>query len=309
MTHLTTPERYQIEHDLRIGLSKKQICLGINCSIRTLERELAANGGREDYSAERAVLKRAENAAISAHNHRTIESAVWERLLNRICCKLSPDQAIQSEQLPVSISAAYRYLHRTNNMKALRHLRRYRSKPRRGTMGWVKDAKPIKARPKEVLTRDCVGHAETDSIVGKRNEHVKVLVLIDRTIRFVRLALVKDGSSKRVAKHFQRWLTDERLPILTITTDQGSEFAGLPTLFPHNLFACDPGKPYQKGAVENMNGLIRQYLPKGQSLQRVTQTQLNYIANELNNRPRKRLGYKTPAQLLSEVTAARQFES
>ena len=176
-------------------------------------------------------------------------------------------------------------------------------------MSWVKDAKPIKARPRAVLTRDCVGHAETDSIVGKRNEHVKVLVLIDRATRFVRLALVKDGTSKTVAKYFQRWLTDERLPILTITTDQGTEFAGLPALFPDNLYACDPGKPYQKGAVENMNGLIRQYLPKGKSLKRVTQAQLTYIANELNNRPRKRLGYKTPAQLLSEVTTARQFES
>ncbi len=103
-------------------------------------------------------------------------------------------------------------------------------------------------------------------------------------------------------------MKDERLPILSITTDQGSEFAGLPRLFTDNLYACDPGKPYQKGAVENMNGLIRQYITKGKSLRHVTQAQLNYIANELNNRPRKRLGYRTPAQLLSEMTAARQFE-
>lgn len=309
MTHLTTIERYQIAHDLRMGFSNKQISLGMNRSIRTIDRELAANGGREKYNPEQAVLRRAESAAISAGNHPTIESAVWDRLLNRVQCKLSPDQAIQSEQLSVSISTVYRYLHRTKNVKVLRHLRRYRSKPRRGSMNWVRAAKLIKARPKDVLTRDCVGHAETDSIVGKRNEHVKVLVVIDRATRFVRLALVHDGSSKLVAKHFQRWLADERLPIFTITTDQGSEFAGLPALFPDNLYACDPGKPYQKGAVENMNGLIRQYLPKGQSLKRVTHARLTYIANELNNRPRKRLGYKTPAQLLSEVTAARQFES
>ena len=68
--------------------------------------------------------------------------------------------------------------------------------------------------------------------------------------------------------------------------------------------ACDPGKPYQKGAVENINGLIRQYLTKGKSLRRVTQAKLNYIANELNARIRKRHGWKSPEQVLSELTAA-----
>lgn len=92
--------------------------------------------------------------------------------------------------------------------------------------------------------------------------------------------------------------------MLTLTCDQGYEFSGLPELLPGRLYACDPGKPYQKGAVENMNGLIRQYLPKGKSLLTVTQAKLDRIAKQLNDRPRKRLGWKSPAQLLSEMTAA-----
>jgi IS30 family transposase len=308
MTHLTTIERYQIEHDLRLGLSSTLIARAMNRSIRTIQRELSNNGGRNAYAAKQAIAKRQVRAKNSADNHPTIEDAVWERVLNRVKCKHSPDQAIVAERLSISISSVYRHLHRNKKIKVLQHLRRYRSKPRRGTTGWVNQAKSIKQRPKDVLTRDCVGHMETDSIVGKRNEHYKILVTIDRATRFVRLGWVRDGTSKTVARHFEQWMKDTRLPILSITTDQGSEFAGLPRLFPDNLYACDPGKPYQKGAVENMNGLIRQYITKGKSLRNITQARLNFIANELNNRPRKRLGYKTPAQLLSEVTIARQFE-
>jgi IS30 family transposase len=99
-------------------------------------------------------------------------------------------------------------------------------------------------------------------------------------------------------------MTDPRIPILTLTCDQGYEFAHLPELLPNHLYACDPGKPYQKRAVENINGLIRQYLPKGKSLRHVTQAQLNRIAKEPNNRPRKRLDWKSPAQVLFEMTAA-----
>jgi IS30 family transposase len=308
MTHLTTSERYQIAHDLRLNMPTKLIAQALGRSVRTIQRELASNGGRDGYHAEQACLKRRQRATKSACNHPTIEDAVWDKVLDRVKCKLSPDQAICSEGLKISISAVYRHLHRTGKIKIQRHLRRYRCKPRRGKTGWVKQAKSIKQRSVDVKTRDCVGHMETDSIVGKRNEHDKILVTIDRATRYVRLGLVRDGSSKTVATHFERWIEDLRLPILTITTDQGSEFAGLPAIFTDNLYACDPGKPYQKGAIENMNGLIRQYIPKGKSLRRVTQAQLNDIAKELNDRPRKRLGYKTPAQLLLEVTTARQFE-
>ena len=99
-------------------------------------------------------------------------------------------------------------------------------------------------------------------------------------------------------------MADTQLPLRTLTCYQGYEFSDLPQLLPGLLYACDPGKPYQKGQVENINGLIRQYLPKGKSLRHVTQAKLDRIANDLNNRPRKRLSWKSPAQVLSEMTAA-----
>jgi len=85
---------------------------------------------------------------------------------------------------------------------------------------------------------------------------------------------------------------------------QGCEFSALPELLPDCLYARDPGKPYQKGQVEYMNKPIRQYIPMGISLRNITRAKLNWIANELNNRPRKRLGWLSPAELLLDMTAA-----
>ena len=78
----------------------------------------------------------------------------------------------------------------------------------------------------------------------------------------------------------------------------------MPELLPDCLYACDAGKPYQKGQVEYMNKLIRQYISKGISLRNITRAKLNWIASELNNRPRKRLGWLSPAKLLLNMTAA-----
>jgi IS30 family transposase len=307
MTHLTQQARYQIAHDLRLGMTNKDIALGIGCSLRQLQREFKINGGRSSYSYDKAIQSRHQRAAKSAANHRLIPETTWTVLIEGMQRRLSPDQVIHSQHLQLSVSSAYRYLHRSKLKRIRRYLRQTRIKKRRGNLSWIRKATPYKQRPKEVMTRDCIGHTETDCIVGKRKESTKIVVLLDRALRHVRLGLAKNGTANEVAKHFIQWQQDDKLPILSITTDQGSEFAGLPAIFPDNLYFCEAGKPYQKGAVENMNGLIRQYLPKGMSFDHVTQAMLDKIADELNNRPRKRLGYKSPNQLLSEITAARQF--
>ncbi len=91
--------------------------------------------------------------------------------------------------------------------------------------------------------------------------------------------------------------------MLSLTTDQGDEFSALPERLPDGLYACDPGKPYQNGAMEKMKKLILQYIPEGENLRHITQAKLDWIANELNQRIRKRLGWMSPAALLSKLTA------
>ncbi len=309
MPPLTEVQRYQIEHDVRLGLSNQLIATGIGCSRRTIERELSRCGGRADYCGEHAQAHRRRCGLNSAANHPTVPAELWLPLEAAILRKLSPEQVIHEQATNVSASALYRYLRRLNKTRHLKQLRHYSARRRRGgkagKMAWVGRAKTIHQRPPEVLTRDTIGHLECDSIVGKRNEPCKIVVLLDRALRYVRLGWVPDGTAAAVARHMARWQYDDTgIPMLSLTTDQGVEFSALPALLPDRLYACDPGKPYQKGAVEHMNKLIRQYIPKGKSLRHVTQARLDWIANELNHRPRKRLGWMCPATLLSNLTAA-----
>lgn len=309
MPPLTETQRYQIEHDLRLGLNTSTIALGVGCSRRTIERELNRCGGRSHYSATRAQADRRRCASNSARNHPTLAVECWPAIEALIRRKFSPEQAIEFLQLTASPSTLYRYLHRAGKKRLNRHLRHYSASQKRGgktgKMPWVKQAQMIHERPTAIDTRDLIGHQECDSIVGKRNEPHKIVVLLDRALRFVRLGWVPNGTAAEVAWHIRRWQSDDSgITMLSLTTDQGYEFSALPALLPNRLYACEAGKPYQKGAVENMNKLIRQYIPKGMSLRHITQAKLDWIANELNQRPRKRLGFCSPAKLLSIMTAA-----
>jgi transposase, IS30 family len=306
MLRITLELRYQIAHDLRAGLTNARVAELAGIAPRRLDREIARCGGRRHYDAEKADAHRRTCGQVSAANHPTINCLEWQKIEPLLATRHSPEQARARAGGSMSLSTIYRYLKREQKASLLAQLRHpQKSGPApRGSMVKRGVAQSIHDRPAEVLTRDRVGHAETDSLVGKRNEPNKIVVLLDRATRFVRLALVPDGSAQAVAKAFERWQRDARIPMLTVTSDQGNEFNHLSTLLPDNFYVCDPGKPYQKGAVENMNKLIRQYIPKGASLKRYTQAMLNKIADELNDRPRRRLSWKSPKQLLFEATTA-----
>jgi len=309
MKPLTEVQRYQIDHDIRLGLSNERIAVAVGRSCRTIEREVSRCGCRAQYRAADAQAHRQRCARNSADNHPTIAETDWAPIEAAIRRKLSPEQALQELKFDAGVSTVYRYLRRRGKKHLLSELRHYTASKKRGgktgKMQWVNRAQTIDERPKDVLTRDTIGHLECDCLVGKRNEPHKIVVLIDRALRYVRLGWVVDGTAAAVARHMARWKNDDTgIPILSLTADQGSEFSALPELLPDRLYACDPGKPYQKGQVEYMNKLLRQYIPKGMSLARMTQAKLDWIANELNQRPRKRLGWLSPAQLLSNLTAA-----
>ena len=308
MPPLTLQARYQIEHDLRLGLDNKAIAKAVGKCVRTIERERQRCEGDGEYTAARAIAHRLKMGGRSAANHRIHPPLIWQSVEAPLRRKHSPAQAeasMATSGQSVSASAIYRYPHRLGKTVLLKHFRHYwAGKKRRGKMHRAGRARKIKDRPKDVLTRDQIGHLECDSIVGKRNESIKIVVLLDRATRYVRLALVRDGTAAGVARHMARWLSDPRIPVLSLTTDQGYEFLALPELLPGRLYACDPGKPYQKGAVEHMNKLIRQYAPKGNSLRQFSQTKLDGIAHELNSRIRYRLGWESPAGILSRLTAA-----
>ncbi len=181
--------------------------------------------------------------------------------------------------------------------------RRSRGTNRKHT-GFVTDDVRIPVRPPDITDRLVPGHWEGNFIKGAANRSA-VGTLVERTSRFVLLARRDDCSSHAALEGFTRGLTD-LAPTLrkTLTYDRGSEMArhrDLTQATGVKVYFADPHSPWQRGSNENANGLIREYLPKGQDLSPVTQGQLNAIAKRLNNRPRRVLDYQTPLAVFAQL--------
>lgn len=162
----------------------------------------------------------------------------------------------------------------------------------------------IELRPPEVAARIVPGHWEGDLIKGAMNRS-SVGTLVERTSRFVILVKLKGGTAADVLDGFKRRL--KTLPESlrkTLTYDQGSEMALHETLSAQlnlDIYFCDPHSPWQRGSNENANGLIREFLPKGMDLSRISHQQLTAIEHALNHRPRKILGFQSPHEVLSKI--------
>jgi transposase, IS30 family len=156
---------------------------------------------------------------------------------------------------------------------------------------------PISSRPPEVDCRDEPGHWEGDLIEGARGQSV-VGTLVERSSRYVRLVKLDNATSHSILAGFTaRLRTVAPCMRKTLTYDRGTEMAlheRLAAALGMQIYFCDAYCPWQRGTNENMNGLIRQYLPKGMDLSTLTQEQLSLIERKLNTRPRRILGFRTP---------------
>jgi transposase, IS30 family len=170
---------------------------------------------------------------------------------------------------------------------------------------WVSERVPISERPPEVEDRAVPGHWEGDLLVGGGNRSF-IATLVERQTRYVMLAsLGREHDSERVIEAIKQRIG--QLPehlALSLTWDQGAELR-LHKRFSRQtgmqVYFCDPRSPWQRGSNENTNGLLRQYLPKGSDLAMHSQIDLDRIAAELNDRPRQTLGWRTPAEKMSEL--------
>lgn len=190
------------------------------------------------------------------------------------------------------------------------HLRRPRTMRRsrlaagnRRNKGPIIGEVSIRDRPAEVEDRAVPGHWEGDLLVGDRDSYIATLV--ERSSRFVILVKLdkKDSTTvvKAVAKQMMKLPAELRR---SLTWDRGAEMARhkeFKVATDLQVYICDPHSPWQRGSNENTNGLLRQYFPKGISLDGYSQAELNQVARLLNGRPRKTLGFKTPAEFLSQL--------
>ena len=314
-------DREEISRGLRAGLSFRQIAREFGRSPSTISREVRRHGGRQKYRATAADNR----AWRQARRPKLSRLACNERLHAMVSAKLRerwpPEQIAlwlkrehpDDSSLQVSHETIYKSLFNQSKGSLNRELRDYlRTKRRfrqsrhktRKSYGPIPDPVSIRERPAEVEDRAIPGHWEGDLIAGEANGSY-IGTLVERKTRFVMLVRVRSKETREVTRAISRQI--KKLPEQlrkTLTWDNGGELADHKELKLESnisVYFCDPYSPWLRGSNENTNGLLRQYFPKGTDLSGYTQAQLNKVAAQLNNRPRKTLGVRTPAEALQQA--------
>ena len=340
-SQITYAQRVIIEAGLRQKWSKAQIArqTGVHRSSvgREIERGLRhASGGL--YLAEfgqRAHDQARRDAGMARRKLGSdLDSPAWRNVLAGMRLHKSPDQIagelrrldplhgllppapgyVSRETIYCAIYAQPRGALRSELISLLRRSRAGRRPRARGKSRHtgLQDMTPISMRPAEVQQRLVPGHWEGDFMKGSGNRSA-IGTLVERTSRYTLLAPMADCSAASALEGFSRRL--RRVPEAlrrTLTYDQGSEMAlhkQLAQRLRIDIFFCDPYRPGQRGTNENTNGLLREFFPKGMDLSTVTAAELRRAEFLLNNRPRRILGYRTPAQVFDELCAEHTFIS
>lgn len=321
---LQTFEREEISRGLAAGSSIQKIARSVGRSPSTISREINRNGGRHRYRATKADERAWHQAlrpktCLLARNRR-----LRETVAEKLACQWSPAQISGWLRIEYDDDEAMRASHETiykslfiqargvlkkeliAHLRSNRTMRRGKKSTTQGqTRGQIIDAISIRERPAEIEDRAVPGHWEGDLLSGKANSHIATLV--ERKSRYVMLVHTEGKDTNSVVNALTRQVS--QLPnglMRTLTWDRGTELAQ------HKRFAiatnvevyfCDPQSPWQRGTNENTNRLLRQYFPKGTDLSCFNQDELDQVALQLNTRPRKTLGFKTPADSFAEHVA------
>lgn len=322
---LSLAEREEISRGVVSGRSIRSIATVLGRSPSTVSRELRRNGGSNGYRANRADQAAWDRArrpkACKLARHRALARQVAAKLQRR----WSPQQiagwlkCIHPDDMSgqVSHETIYRtlfiqargalkqellgYLRRTRAMRRSRH-----HNQKTDNHGRISDTVSIRERPAAVEDRAVPGHWEGDLLFGGSNSQIATLV--ERQTRYVMLVKVSGKDSETVIDALIK--NARRLPkelYRSLTWDRGKEMADhrrFTLATDIQVYFCDPQHPWQRGSNENTNGLLRQYFPKGMDLSMISQAKLDAVARELNGRPRKTLGYETPAERFRQSVAS-----
>jgi len=322
---LTLPEREDISRGIACGSSIRKIAQHLDRAASTVSREVGRHGGRSEYRANEAD----DQAWKSALRPKPCRLALHEQLQEIVASKLlldwSPEQVSgwlktqypNDESLRVSHETIYRSLfiqaRGVLKKELLGHLRSKRRIRRsqhaqiyKDSRGQIVEAISIRERPAEVEDRAVPGHWEGDLLSGSGNSHI--VTLVERHSRFTTLIKVPSKDTAVVVAALTRHA--RKLPAAlrrSLTWDRGLEMAQHQTFTMATdvkVYFCDPQSPWQRGSNENTNGLLRQYFPRRTDLSGFTQADLDKVALRLNQRPRKTLGFQTPASKLQQSVAS-----
>lgn len=321
---LSLAEREEISRALATGHSIRSIAARIGRTPSTVSREVKRNGGRVGYRANRADGAALERAHRPKRCKLTENRALASIVTDKLRLLWSPEQIAgwlkhtypDDPSVHVSHETIYRslFIQARGALKKelLAHLRRTRAmrRSRHHTQktenhGRIVDAVSISERPASVEDRAVPGHWEGDLLFGSHNSQIATLV--ERQTRYLMLVKLTGKDTETVVNALIK--NARKLPqelYQSLTWDRGKELADhkrFTIATDVRVYFCDPQSPWQRGSNENTNGLVRQYLPKGIDVSAYSQAKLNAMARQLNERPRKTLGYRTPAEMFSESVA------
>jgi IS30 family transposase len=328
--YLSREERYELARLRECGLSVRAVAARLGRSPSTISRELARNadprtGQYQPERAHRLAWERQRRPKCSKLSQDPQLHQVVQQLLT---CRYSPQQISgrlkvlypEEEGMRVSHETIYQSIYvyprgqlRRELQACLRSGRavRRRRGTRPGTWDRIAEAVPTGQRPAEVEGRLVPGHHEGDLVMGSRASNSAIGTIVERTTGYLTLIPLP-------GRHDAGTVADaiiEHMSALppwfarTLTWDRGRELAQhkrITAATGIQVYFADPYSPWQRGSNENTNGLLREYLPKGTDLSPCTPAQLQAIADELNDRPRKRLGFHTPAEAFAKLLTDNQ---
>jgi len=306
---LTKDERYQIKACLQIGMKQVDIAKLLKRSTATISREIKRNTGKRGYRPKQAN-DQATMRRLTAEKSIKLTNELKQDIVKLIKQELSPEQVcdylITHGKTKLHHETIYRMLLQDKCdggtlYKHLRHLhkshrKRYGSYERRGR---IKNAVSIEQRPAIVDSRSRIGDWEGDTVIGK-NHKSAIYTLVDRKSLYTVIVKLNGKNATELVDKTLKVLEPMSSKIHTITYDNGLEFAEherMAKALDVDIYFAHPYSSWERGINENTNGLIRQYFPKGTDFNKVTNSQIEFVMERLNTRPRKTRGGKQPVEL------------
>jgi len=309
---VTERERYFLTLLLSEGKSKTDIAKLMGRSRSTIQREIRRNqdrqGAYKPLIAHRKAMRRRRESRQITYFSEAQWALVWERIRKQWAPEQISGHLAKQGELEIHFATIYRHIRfkRKHGSRIHRHLRQANKKRRKGygrpdSRGVLQGKVNISERPEAANKRIEYGHFEADLVRGFQGWG-HVLTLADRMTRYTQVVKLKNKSADEVARKLIK--VAKRLKIKTFTVDNGCEFhdyKSVETATGSRFFFANPHCSWERGTIENINGLIRQYLPKKEVLTNVTQQYCRFIEKRLNQRPRKMFNYKTPEEYYQEV--------
>jgi IS30 family transposase len=315
MKHITLEQRYEIQSLLKAGYTQKDIAKAIDKSESTISREIKRNKdlrgcGYKATTAQNKYRKR----LLEKPKHIRFTEAIKQNVEELLAEDLSPEQVVglykKLNKEVVSHETIYQHIwsDKKKGGELYTHLRRRgRKNKKRGSSragrGFIPDRIGIEKRPKVVDEKIRFGDLEVDTIIGK--DHQGAIVTINsRATGMLKMKKVEKRTAEQVSLAIEELLQDWKPFVETITADNGKEFAmhqRISESLNIDFYFANPYHSWERGANENLNGLIRQYFPKKTDFSTITDAEIQRVEDKLNNRPRKRLNFETPLESMEKL--------